>query len=232
MCACVCFVCVCLFPAALHSPVYRYVVTHTPSRAVNSSEGLWSFPSRFSFHGLDSFAFFGGLEKLLGGPLSAQDTAFQKLLTEHLVHFAKEGERGAGAGTQTPLLDWLNSVFIQLRPLELDIYHIPFLISLSLTSSLLFSPSLISFPHISIPLLSSVRSIPHLSFCSLHPPISSSVLSIPLSSSTAGKMPEQWSEYPAATALLNHTLSVVHDYSAERCQLWEKNGFYPYAWVN
>ncbi|XP_055788561.1 para-nitrobenzyl esterase [Salvelinus fontinalis] len=123
--------------AALHSPVYRYVVTHTPSRAVISSEGLWSFPSRFSFHGLDSFAFFGGLEKLLGGPLSAQDTAFQKLLTEHLVHFAKEG-----------------------------------------------------------------------------------------------KMPEQWPEYPAATALLNHTLSVVHDYSAERCQLWEKNGFYPYAWVN
>lgn len=134
---CVCFMCVCVFPAALHSPVYRYVVTHTPSRAVNSSEGLWSFPSRFSFHGLDSFTFFGGLEKLLGGPLSAQDTAFQKLLTEHLVHFAKEG-----------------------------------------------------------------------------------------------KMPEQWPEYPAATALLNHTLSVVHDYSAERCQLWEKNGFYPYAWVN
>ncbi|KAJ3593921.1 hypothetical protein NHX12_006254 [Muraenolepis orangiensis] len=79
--------------AALHSPVYRYLVTHTPSSAVNTSaQDLVPFPSRFSFHMLDSLAFFGGLEASLEKPLSAQDKEFQDLLRHHLVHFAKEGK--------------------------------------------------------------------------------------------------------------------------------------------
>ncbi|XP_056134698.1 para-nitrobenzyl esterase [Lampris incognitus] len=123
--------------AALHSPVYRYVVTHTPSVAVNASGGLMPFPSRFSFHCLDAVAFFGGLDLVLGKPPSGRDKDFQALFTRHLVNFAKEG-----------------------------------------------------------------------------------------------KMVDLWPEYPSATALLSHSLSVVYKYSAVRCQLWQDNGFYQYAWVN
>lgn len=83
-------------PVALKSPVYRYVVTHTPSSAVNTSvQDLVPFPSRFSFHMLDSLAFFGGLEAFLEKPLSAKDKEFQDLYRHHLVHFAKEGRTAA-----------------------------------------------------------------------------------------------------------------------------------------
>uniref|UniRef100_A0A3Q2ZJJ5 Carboxylic ester hydrolase n=1 Tax=Kryptolebias marmoratus TaxID=37003 RepID=A0A3Q2ZJJ5_KRYMA len=78
--------------AALHSPVYRYIVTHTPSRPVSTSNKLLPFSSRFSFHGLDILAFFGQLEFFLGKPLSDQDRSFQNLITHHLVTFAKTGE--------------------------------------------------------------------------------------------------------------------------------------------
>ncbi|KAM4597635.1 para-nitrobenzyl esterase-like [Polymixia lowei] len=122
---------------ALRSPVYRYVVTHTPSGAVNVSGGLMPFSSRFSFHCLDAVAFFGGLESVLGKSLSVQDQDFQNLFTRLLVKFAKEG-----------------------------------------------------------------------------------------------KMADEWPEYPKATALLSHNLSVVQNYSAKRCQLWQEKGFYSYAWIN
>ncbi|KAG7277862.1 hypothetical protein CRUP_001314 [Coryphaenoides rupestris] len=78
--------------AAMNSPVYRYVVTHTPSSAVNTSvQDLVPFPSRFSFHMLDSLAFFGGLEAFLEKPLSAKDKEFQDLFTHHLVQFVQNG---------------------------------------------------------------------------------------------------------------------------------------------
>ncbi|XP_056463472.1 LOW QUALITY PROTEIN: para-nitrobenzyl esterase-like [Gadus chalcogrammus] len=76
--------------AALSSPVYRYVVTHTPSSAVNTSgQDLVPYNSRFSFHMLDALAFFDGLGALLEKPLSPNDTEFQLLFRHHLVHFAK-----------------------------------------------------------------------------------------------------------------------------------------------
>lgn len=78
--------------AALDSPVYRYVVTHTPSGPVNTSSDLLPFPSRFSFHCLDAVAFFGGLEFILGKPLSDGDRRFQDLITRNLVSFAKTGK--------------------------------------------------------------------------------------------------------------------------------------------
>ncbi|KAM7015966.1 para-nitrobenzyl esterase [Tautogolabrus adspersus] len=78
--------------AALDSPVYRYVVTYTPSGPVNTSGNLLKFPSRFSFHCLDIVAFFGGLEVALGKPLSDGDKRFQDLITRHLVNFAKTGK--------------------------------------------------------------------------------------------------------------------------------------------
>ncbi|XP_026233587.1 para-nitrobenzyl esterase isoform X2 [Anabas testudineus] len=78
--------------AALKSPVYRYVVTHTPSGPINASGDLLVFPSRFSFHLLDVIAFFGALEAALGKPLSVEDKRFQNLITHHLVNFAKTGK--------------------------------------------------------------------------------------------------------------------------------------------
>ncbi|XP_055088104.1 para-nitrobenzyl esterase isoform X1 [Periophthalmus magnuspinnatus] len=81
--------------AALHSPVYRYMVTHTPSRAISPSPPLLSFPSRFSFHTLDTVAFFRGLEPLLGSPLSQNDQRFQDLITHHLIYFFKQGKMEA-----------------------------------------------------------------------------------------------------------------------------------------
>lgn len=78
--------------AALKSPVYRYVVRHTPSGPVNASSDLLPFPSRFSFHCLDAVAFFGGLEFILGKPLSDKDRSFQDLITRNLVSFAKTGK--------------------------------------------------------------------------------------------------------------------------------------------
>ncbi|KAM9317964.1 para-nitrobenzyl esterase [Pholidichthys leucotaenia] len=77
---------------ALNSPVYRYVVTHTPSGPVNVSGSLLPFQSRFSFHCLDVVAFFRGLELALGKPLSVEDKSFQDLITRNLVNFAKTGK--------------------------------------------------------------------------------------------------------------------------------------------
>ncbi|XP_054626151.1 para-nitrobenzyl esterase isoform X2 [Dunckerocampus dactyliophorus] len=78
--------------AALRSPVYRYVVTHTPSGPVNTSNGLVLFDSRFSFHFLDAIAFFGELQFILGTAPSDEDKRFQDVVTRHLVHFAKTGK--------------------------------------------------------------------------------------------------------------------------------------------
>lgn len=77
--------------AALDSPVYRYVVTHTPSGPVNATGDLLPFHSRFSFHGLDVLSLFRGLEDVLG-TLSHADQEFQRLITQHLLTFFKTGE--------------------------------------------------------------------------------------------------------------------------------------------
>lgn len=78
--------------AALDSPVYRYLVTYTPSGPLKSFNDLLTFPSRFSFHCLDIVAFFRGLEDALGNPLSDKDKKFQDLITHHIVNFAKTGK--------------------------------------------------------------------------------------------------------------------------------------------
>uniref|UniRef100_A0A3Q2PTF1 Si:ch211-71n6.4 n=1 Tax=Fundulus heteroclitus TaxID=8078 RepID=A0A3Q2PTF1_FUNHE len=81
--------------AALSSPVYRYVVTHTPSGPVSTTNGLLPFPSRFSFHCLDALAFFGRLDLFLSEPPSAKDRRFQDLVTQYLVDFARTGKMKA-----------------------------------------------------------------------------------------------------------------------------------------
>ncbi|XP_062248042.1 para-nitrobenzyl esterase isoform X2 [Platichthys flesus] len=81
-----------LAAAALTSPVYRYVVTHTPSGPISATSDLLPFSSRFAFHRLDALAFFSGLESVLGTPLSDGDKRFQEVITRHLVTFAKTGK--------------------------------------------------------------------------------------------------------------------------------------------
>lgn len=103
---------VCLSAAALDSPVYRYVVTHTPSGPVNTSLSQLPFPSRFSFHCMDAMSFFGGLESVMGKPLSDGDKNFQDLITHHLVTFAKTGELPAAC---------LNVAALNLEP-ELELW--------------------------------------------------------------------------------------------------------------
>ncbi|KAG1938836.1 acetylcholinesterase [Pimephales promelas] len=120
---------------ALKSPVYRYLVTYTPSKQANTS-GLLPFPSRFAFHLLDILGFFRGLEMVLG-TLSPADMNFQEMITKYFVHFAKEG-----------------------------------------------------------------------------------------------RMPDEWPEFPSSVALLDRNVSFVVNYSQERCDLWEQNDFYSYAWIN
>lgn len=78
--------------AALDSPVYRYVVTHTPSGPVKATGDLLPFPSRFSFHCLDVLTFFGSLGVVLGKQLSDKDQNFERLIRQHLVTFATTGE--------------------------------------------------------------------------------------------------------------------------------------------
>ncbi|XP_053283990.1 para-nitrobenzyl esterase [Pleuronectes platessa] len=81
-----------LAAAALTSPVYRYVVTHTPSGPISATSDLLPFSSRFAFHRLDALAFFRGLESVLGTPPSDGDKRFQEVITRHLVTFAKTGK--------------------------------------------------------------------------------------------------------------------------------------------
>ncbi|MED6247677.1 hypothetical protein ATANTOWER_012554 [Ataeniobius toweri] len=100
---------------ALSSPVYRYVVTHTPSGSVNTSYGLLPFPSRFSFHSLDVLAFFGGMDLFLPKPLSDQDQGFQDLFTHHLVNFAKTGKMEA-AWPEYPAAIALLSDSLEVKP--------------------------------------------------------------------------------------------------------------------
>lgn len=47
-----------------------------------------------------------------------------------------------------------------------------------------------------------------------------------------GRMNSSWPEYPAGTALLSDRLTVVQNYSAERCELWRNNSLFSYAWIN
>lgn len=77
----------------LSSPVYRYIVTYTPSKAADSSPWM-PYNSRFSFHLLDSLAFFGGLEMVLG-KISPEDKAFQDMITKYFIYFAREGKMPA-----------------------------------------------------------------------------------------------------------------------------------------
>lgn len=45
-------------------------------------------------------------------------------------------------------------------------------------------------------------------------------------------MPEEWPEFPSSVALLDKNISFVLNHSRERCDLWEQNDFYSYAWIN
>ncbi|XP_078540567.1 para-nitrobenzyl esterase-like isoform X2 [Lissotriton helveticus] len=75
--------------ATLSSPVYRYVVTYTPSRPALPSSIL-PFDSWFSYHILDVFALYGSLN-LAQTVTTVADRDFERLVRKYLVHFAKNG---------------------------------------------------------------------------------------------------------------------------------------------
>ncbi|XP_066540273.1 para-nitrobenzyl esterase isoform X2 [Hoplias malabaricus] len=90
---------------ALESPVYRYLVTYTPSKAADTYP-LLPYPSRFSYHLLDSLAFFRSL-KMAHGTVTSKDEDFQDLITKYFITFAKEGRMPSEWGefpSQTALL--------------------------------------------------------------------------------------------------------------------------------
>ncbi|XP_043938472.1 liver carboxylesterase 1-like [Protopterus annectens] len=74
---------------ALSSPVYRYVVTYNPSQETKDLF-LTDFKSRFAFHGLDIFGFFGALDFILG-ETTVDDRNFSRLFQKYFAHFAKNG---------------------------------------------------------------------------------------------------------------------------------------------
>ncbi|XP_056384389.1 para-nitrobenzyl esterase-like isoform X2 [Hyla sarda] len=73
----------------LKSPVYRYQVTYTPSHAAKVKH-LFTYPSWFSFHMLDTLGFFGTLDEALDG-VSEEDREFQRMIRKYFIYFAKEG---------------------------------------------------------------------------------------------------------------------------------------------
>ncbi|XP_069479286.1 para-nitrobenzyl esterase-like isoform X2 [Ambystoma mexicanum] len=78
-----------LAAATLSSKVYHYVVTYTPSRPAHYP-ALLPYDSWFSFHMLDSFAFFGRLD-LIFGETTVADRDFQRLMRKYFGHFTKNG---------------------------------------------------------------------------------------------------------------------------------------------
>lgn len=48
----------------------------------------------------------------------------------------------------------------------------------------------------------------------------------------AGQMNPSWPQYPEATAVLTDVLLPVQNFSGAQCELWRRNGFYNYAWIN
>ena len=70
------------------SPVYRYVATNWPSVPVHPV-GL-PFPSRYSFHMWDVFAFFGFIPDYIKHP-SLSDLQFQQIVQNEALSFVKNG---------------------------------------------------------------------------------------------------------------------------------------------
>lgn len=69
------------------SPVYRYVVTARPSTTINSTN--FPFFARYSFHGLDSLAYFGTYKDVF--PPKQQDNIFASNMQREALYFVKNG---------------------------------------------------------------------------------------------------------------------------------------------
>ncbi|KAL5005845.1 hypothetical protein ScPMuIL_017003 [Solemya velum] len=71
------------------SPVFRYVVTFSPS--VPSNGMGYDYSASYAFHGADSLAFFGSLEESMDS-FSESDAAFQRNLKTAVLSFVKSGK--------------------------------------------------------------------------------------------------------------------------------------------
>lgn len=87
--------------------VYRYVITARPSDVVPYL-GL-PFSPEYSFHCIDSFAFFGTMKNFYKQPLKESDLSFQSVMRREILSFATTGkvssEEWKTYPTSTALLD-------------------------------------------------------------------------------------------------------------------------------
>ncbi|XP_069135790.1 para-nitrobenzyl esterase-like [Argopecten irradians] len=74
--------------SGMKSPVYRYIVTSRPSKPVHIF-GL-PFPSVYSFHMWDSFAYLDTIKDYIK-PLAPSDQNFQKMVTREVLSFVRTG---------------------------------------------------------------------------------------------------------------------------------------------
>ncbi|KAG2462706.1 para-nitrobenzyl esterase [Polypterus senegalus] len=75
---------------ALKSPVYRYIVTYTPSSEALVLDFI-PFPARFSYHTLDTTGFFKSFD-INHKVSTATDRQFQQLMQKYFIHFVKTGK--------------------------------------------------------------------------------------------------------------------------------------------
>lgn len=43
---------------------------------------------------------------------------------------------------------------------------------------------------------------------------------------------KEWLPYPNSTAILNENITIVKEYSPNKCKFWLDNGFFSYSWIN
>ncbi|XP_060069553.1 para-nitrobenzyl esterase-like [Ylistrum balloti] len=72
----------------MNSPVFRYVVTSQPSKPVHALG--YSFPSSYSFHLWDIFAYFDTIKDYIKPPASS-DRSFQETIRREILSFVRTG---------------------------------------------------------------------------------------------------------------------------------------------
>lgn len=77
-----------IISAGMKSPVYRYVVTSQPSKPINAL-GM-PFPSSYSLHMWDMFAYFGTIKSYIKPPASS-DEQFKDTMRREVLSFVRTG---------------------------------------------------------------------------------------------------------------------------------------------
>ena len=84
---------------SFRSPVYRYVMTYTPSAPISFDNE--SFAVRYSAHGFDVAGFYASFDSYLS-PLAAIDIAFQNIMRQEVTSFMTTGNPYSSSWGQFP----------------------------------------------------------------------------------------------------------------------------------